>query len=219
MSSSKSYKNMHKILQLIICVCFIHAAQSQTAVWGLYQFAFSNNSTLDLRPDSTYIFQSFPRCGLVENGIDSGTFEINVDTITLYSNTSNTAPQRYLYISRQLSHPASSAFFPIGTIADIHTKDSLIPDSHIGRISDYQVLSYSDCSKLKGYYSNGKTQFETQVVDKYIITTKYYPSGQVQEITRYKKTKKTGDWLYFNESGAITKIETYKHNKLKTTVQ
>lgn len=40
---------MPKLLQLIICVCFLQTAQSQTAVCGVYQFAFSNNSTLDLR--------------------------------------------------------------------------------------------------------------------------------------------------------------------------
>jgi antitoxin component YwqK of YwqJK toxin-antitoxin module len=52
----------------------------------------------------------------------------------------------------------------------------------------------------EAYYSAGKR-------DGHNIT--FYPSGKIRFVGEYKDDKKTGTWTFYDETGAVTKVENF----------
>lgn len=52
----------------------------------------------------------------------------------------------------------------------------------------------------EAYYSDGKRNGHN-------IT--FYPSGKIRFVGEYKDDKKTGTWTFYDETGAVTKIENF----------
>lgn len=52
----------------------------------------------------------------------------------------------------------------------------------------------------EAYYSDGKR-------DGHNIT--FYPNGKIRFIAEYKDDKKTGTWTFYDETGAVTKVENF----------
>lgn len=186
---------------------------SQSTIWGQYTNKDGAFRSLDLKPDHTYNYKFGDRCG--GTYIDSGMYTIILDTLFLKSNDTSHKPLKFFYISQKSFDNNNFSYWEIGALAEIYTRDSILPKGKEGKISDYEGLFFGSYVKDQGYYSNNKLMFKIETLKKTKVVTNYYVSGQMKSIEQFYKDKKVGDWYFFKENGQLQKIETYKRNKSK----
>lgn len=73
-----------------------------------------------------------------------------------------------------------------------------------------EVYSYKTVTTLNPRSRGDEMEKEKVKDGRYF---KYYKSGQLKISGRYKDGKKHREWKFYNQDGAITKIETYKNGK------
>lgn len=203
---------MKKILFIIILLTRT-IGFTQINVFGVFVNQDGAFRQLDLKSDSSYIFDFGDRCG--GKYCESGQFKVISDTIYLFPNDTITKPSKYLYISHLPTDGGLFWTWGIGTLARIFTSDSILPLNQSGRLTDYEGLIFGSFEMEKGYYSNGKISFKTENLNEKRVVTTYYSSGQVKSIELYLKNQKHGDWFYYSETGQLIKKEVYRRDRLK----
>jgi antitoxin component YwqK of YwqJK toxin-antitoxin module len=124
-------------------------------------------------------------------------------------------------------------YYPSGSIKSKHVYKDYVPvkweDYYLnGRLSYYMEYDEKhDVQTVKRFYDEyGVLRSELFLSDskKMIFrNNEYYPSGvpQIKGVYSYDEElhyfTKEGKWTYYNEDGTVSKVETYKDDKLLTT--
>ncbi|MFZ1633787.1 MAG: hypothetical protein WAT43_07920 [Chitinophagales bacterium] len=200
---------------------------AQNNIWGLYINNDGAYRSIHLKPDSTYYYEFGDRCG--GSYKETGNYNTIADTLYLFKtgadtndkskflmlNESNILSYYDTVIDSETLEKFAVCLWQPNSIAAIWESDSILPLNNAGRISDYLVLLSGSYVKTSAYYDNGNLKFYEQNSSKIKIVTNYHLNGQISLIEHYYKNKKTGDWIYYSETGTVIQIDTYKNGRLK----
>lgn len=78
-----------------------------------------------------------------------------------------------------------------------------------------EVYSYQEVT----IYNPMEPEGTKQINKKHGPYFMYYRSGQVKIAGEYNKGEKHGNWIYYDKNGNMTKVEKYKEDKLKETIE
>lgn len=208
---------MKIFLFILFYLGFVSQSFSQSHIWGKYVNSDWSYRSIDFKPDHSFISYNGRIC-LQPASQDSGSFTVEGDTIFLSYNNSEKTKEKFLYIFNSRFDDDLLCQFKVGAIYPVMQRDSILPDRFCGRLSDYDVLVFSGYTKQKGYYDNGKAEFSRERLEKSLLISYYYESGQLKNIEQYRKGRKSGEWFYYNELGDLNRIERYKRGKLRKTL-
>jgi len=212
---------------LLIIFFNVDICHAQNNIWGLYINHDDAYRSIHLKPDSTYYYEFGDQCGGTYN--ETGSYNTIADTLFLFkTGTDINSKSKYLMLNEinilsyydTIIDSETREIIPVclwqpNSIACISESDSVLTLNLAGRISDYLYLLHGSYVKTSVYYDNGNLKFYEQNSRKIKIVTNYHLNGQISLIEHYYKNKKTGDWIYYSETGTVIQIDTYKNGRLK----
>ena len=194
---------MRRLLTIQIMLLISHLNFGQTNYSGLYTSGFDG---LDLKSNDSLTYNSSSPCGPPFYFTEGIWKKKNDSTLTLtFFKDSSTLDYKILSETEIVS-------------LDNYRFDTLIDKKGIVHYYD----DYFSFIKVKGYYADGKTEWEVDYKWKNGYArqslngkcTYHFPTGQIKSTGLIKDGKREGKWIIFDLSGKKSKKEFYKNNKL-----
>ncbi len=188
------------VIQMLLLFSNINFGQSNYS--GLYTRLFAE---LDLKSNDSLTYYTGSGCG-PPFFFTNGTWrKVNDSTLTLYFIKDSSNHEYKIISDTEIAESNSKAFFSMTDKKGITNNYSYYPKSFI---------------RVKGYYLNGKTEWEVQdkwendygqqrLVGKCVY---YFATGQIKFRGYIKNGRREKKWIYYDISGHKVKAEIYKNN-------